>query len=229
MCTYLKIMEGYKLKDLKDLQFEFIQEMFDRALKKVNTFVDFRTELVEGKENKAGTELVQDSTKKQKVEDDKETAKLKQLMEVIPDEKEVEIDAIHLAAKSPEIFDWKIYKEGKKSYYQIMRPDGKSQMYMIFNQILKSINREDLEDMYKLVKAKYGSTRPVEGYDLLLWGDLKTMFEPHVEDKVWKNQQGYKVYMLVEKTYPLTPPTLDMMLKKKLEIDYEIEMAYQLL
>ncbi|GJY65600.1 hypothetical protein Tco_0467838 [Tanacetum coccineum] len=35
----------------------------------------------------------------------------------------------------------------------------------------------------KLIKAKYGSTRPAEDLDLILWGDLKTMFEPHVEDR----------------------------------------------
>ncbi|GJV91490.1 hypothetical protein Tco_1539303 [Tanacetum coccineum] len=68
--------------------------------------------------------------------------------------------------------------------------------------------------------TNYESTRPVEDLDLLLWGDLKTMFEPHVEDKI---------YMLVEKKYPLTPSTLSMMLEKKLMIDYESEMAYQLL
>ncbi|GJW01385.1 hypothetical protein Tco_1556636 [Tanacetum coccineum] len=70
-----------------------------------------------------------------------------------------------------------------------------------------------------------------------------------VEDEVWKLQNRYKVlewklydscrvhslmmqsmqiYMLVEKKYPLTPPTLSMMLDKKLQIDYESEMAYQL-
>ncbi|GKE52129.1 hypothetical protein Tco_1487285 [Tanacetum coccineum] len=49
MCTYLKNMEGYKLNDLKLKGFDFIQEMFDRAFKRVNTFEDFRTELVEGK------------------------------------------------------------------------------------------------------------------------------------------------------------------------------------
>nr|GFB94353.1 hypothetical protein [Tanacetum cinerariifolium] len=37
-----------------------------------------------------------------------------------------------------------------------------------------------------------------------------------------------QIYMLVEKKYPLTPPTLSMMLEKKLQIDYEIKMAYQL-
>ncbi|GKB49349.1 hypothetical protein Tco_0900102 [Tanacetum coccineum] len=170
-------------------------------------------------------------------------------MKIIPAEEEVAIDAIPLAVKSPKIVDWKIYKEGRKSNYQIIRADGKSRMYMVFSQMLKRFNMEDLEDLYKLVKAKYGSTRLVEGYDLLFWGDLKTMFEPHVEDEVWKNQQGYKVlnwklydscgvhslmmqsmqvYMLVEKKYPLTQPTLSMMLEKKLKIEYESEMAYQL-
>ncbi|GKG26867.1 hypothetical protein Tco_0402570, partial [Tanacetum coccineum] len=35
MCTYLKNMEGKKLKDLKNKSFDSIQKMFDRALKRV--------------------------------------------------------------------------------------------------------------------------------------------------------------------------------------------------
>nr|GEZ56495.1 hypothetical protein [Tanacetum cinerariifolium] len=81
-----------------------------------------------------------------KVEDNKETTELKQLMEIIPDNEEVAIDAIPLAVK------------------------------------------EDLEDLHKLVKAKFKLTRPVEDLDLLLWGDLKTTFEPHVKDKKIKFQ-----------------------------------------
>ncbi|GKE10187.1 hypothetical protein Tco_1413738 [Tanacetum coccineum] len=50
-------------------------------------------------------------------------------MEVVPDKEEVAIDVIPLATKPPTIVDWKIHKEGKKSYYQIIRADGKSQMY----------------------------------------------------------------------------------------------------
>ncbi|GKA06767.1 hypothetical protein Tco_0685991, partial [Tanacetum coccineum] len=168
MCTYLKNMEGYKLKDLKLKEFDSIQEMFDKAFKRVNTFKDFRTKLVEGKEKRIGTELIQENAKKKKVEDDKETTKLKQLMKIIPDEEKVVIDAIPLAIKSPSIVGWKIYKEGRKSYYQIMRADGKSQMYMFFSQMLKSFDREDLDDLYKLVKAKYETTKLVEDLDLLL-------------------------------------------------------------
>nr|GEX61578.1 hypothetical protein [Tanacetum cinerariifolium] len=51
--------KGYKLKDLKLKEFDSIQEMFDIAFKRVNTFKDFRTKLVKGKEKRAGEELVQ--------------------------------------------------------------------------------------------------------------------------------------------------------------------------
>nr|GEV72569.1 hypothetical protein [Tanacetum cinerariifolium] len=67
MCTYLKNMEGKKLKDLKNTSFDSIQEMFDRAFNRVNTFVDFRIELVKGSSKRAGEELTQESAKKQKL------------------------------------------------------------------------------------------------------------------------------------------------------------------
>ncbi|GJT55937.1 hypothetical protein Tco_0990991 [Tanacetum coccineum] len=85
MRTYLKHMEGYKLKDLKLKEFDSIQEIFNIAFKRVNTFEGFRTELVEGKEKRARTYIIQEITKKQKVEDDKETTELKQLMKIIVD------------------------------------------------------------------------------------------------------------------------------------------------
>ncbi|GJX60389.1 hypothetical protein Tco_0291779 [Tanacetum coccineum] len=190
MCTYLKNVEGKKLKDLKNKSFDSIQKMFDKAFKRVNTFVDFRTNLVEGSSKIEGEELEQESTKKQKVDEDKDTSELQSLMEVILDKEEVTNDAIPLAVKSPKIVDWKIHKEGKKSYYQIIRADGKFKAYMFFIQMLKSFDREDLEDLYKLVKARYGSTRLVENMDYLLWNDMKIMFEPHVEDEVWKLQHN---------------------------------------
>ncbi|GJX54425.1 putative ribonuclease H-like domain-containing protein [Tanacetum coccineum] len=59
--------------------------------------------------------------------------------------------------------------------------------------MLRSFDREDLETLWKLVKAKHGYTRPEEGYERVLWGDLKIMFGHHVEDLVWRNLQGNKV------------------------------------
>ncbi|GKC63950.1 hypothetical protein Tco_1096548 [Tanacetum coccineum] len=186
MCTYLKNMEGKKPKDLKNKSFYSIQKMFDRAFKRVNTFVDFKTDLVEGSSKRAGTELEQEVTKKQKVDDvqetaqvddvqetaevddDQEAAKIKELMEIVPDEEEIAINAIPLATKPSTIIDWKNHKEGKKNYYQIIRADGSSNMYLVFSHMLKSFDREDMETLWKLIKSKYGSTRLVDGLDLIL-------------------------------------------------------------
>ncbi|GJT48577.1 hypothetical protein Tco_0974734 [Tanacetum coccineum] len=114
---------------------------------------------------RAGDELEHENPKKQKVDEDKETAELQRLIKVVFDEEEVAIDVVPLATKPPTIVNWKIHKEGKKSYYQIIRADG----------------------------TKYGLTRPVEDLDLILYGDLKKMFKPHVEDQIWKNQDNYSV------------------------------------
>ncbi|GKB27407.1 hypothetical protein Tco_0866808 [Tanacetum coccineum] len=90
------------------------------------------------------------------VDEYKETAELQSLIEVIPDEEEVAIDVVPLATKPPSIVDWKIYKEGKKTYYQIIKADGSSKMYLVFSHMLKSFDKEDLETLWKLVKAKHG-------------------------------------------------------------------------
>ncbi|GJV38433.1 hypothetical protein Tco_1410910 [Tanacetum coccineum] len=159
MCTYLKIMEGWKPKDLKNKSFNSIQKLFDKAMKRIAQ---------ESSSKRVGDELEQKSIKNQKVDEDKETAELKSLIEVIPDEEEVAVDAIPLATKPSSIVDYKIHKEGKKTYYQIIRADGSSKMYLVFSHMLKSFDREDLETLWKLVKAKHGSTRPEEGYERML-------------------------------------------------------------
>ncbi|GJX41398.1 hypothetical protein Tco_0256388 [Tanacetum coccineum] len=112
-------MEGYTLKQLKGFKFEVIKDMFDKAFKRVNTFVDYKTELVEGSEKRAedstkraGTELKQEVAKKQKiddakVDDDQEEARMKELMNIVPDEEEVAIDVFPLTTKPLCIIDWK--------------------------------------------------------------------------------------------------------------------------
>nr|GEV81223.1 hypothetical protein [Tanacetum cinerariifolium] len=58
----------------------------------------------------------------------------------------------------------------------------------------------------KLVKDKYGNTRPEEAYERVLWVDLKVMFEPDIE----------------KKRYPLTPATITEMLNWKLQADHDV-------
>ncbi|GJZ52822.1 hypothetical protein Tco_0607707, partial [Tanacetum coccineum] len=234
MCTYLKNMAGWKPKDLKtnEVRKEGSETREERSSKR------------------AGDELEQEPSKKQKMEDDKEIDELQSLMEVAPDEEEVAVDAIPLSTKPPSIFDYKIIKEGKISNYQIIRADGSLKRYSAFIQMHRSFNKKDLETLWKLVIAKYGYTIPEKCYERVLWGDLKAMFEHHIEDEVWRNLreskvlvwklfdscgvhflrfQNLHVFMLVEKRYPLTPASITDMLNKKLQADHWNEMCYQLL
>ncbi|GJZ82122.1 reverse transcriptase domain-containing protein [Tanacetum coccineum] len=167
MSTYLKNMARYKHNHLKNKSFNDIHKLFNKAMKRVNTFVDMDTELVEGSKVRAeaeiaskssskrvGTKLEQESIKKQNLDEDKETAELQRLIEVVPDKEEVAIDAIPLATKRPSVVDYKIRKEGKKTYYYIIRADGSSKMYLVFSHMLKIFNREDLETLWKLSSVK---------------------------------------------------------------------------
>ncbi|GJV64458.1 ribonuclease H-like domain-containing protein [Tanacetum coccineum] len=117
------------------------------------------------------------------------------------------------------------------------------------NQTNKNAGK-DVEELYRLVKERYSASRP-EGYDLMLWGDLHTLFEPDEEDEIWKNQHEYNViswslydfcgihillmqngiaiHMLTENKYPLSQEMISKMLKNKLEVDYESSQAFELL
>nr|GEU41580.1 hypothetical protein [Tanacetum cinerariifolium] len=73
-------------------------------------------------------------------------------------------------------------------------------------------------------EARFENVKPVDDMDSFLLHNLKTMFEHHVEDNVRKNQQG------LVKMYPLTNHTLHQMFNDmKLQVDYECEMAFELL
>ncbi|GJX37137.1 retrovirus-related pol polyprotein from transposon TNT 1-94 [Tanacetum coccineum] len=254
MSTYLKNIAGYKHNPLKSKSYDEIQEMFDKEMKRVNTFIDMDTELVKGSKTKAEgsfkrarEELESDNSKKQRIDehveakgdDDQEEAEMNKHMEIVQDD-EVEIDAIPLATKPPVIVEWKTIKEGKMGYFQLIRVDGSSKRYSSMIQMLQNIDREDLETLWKLVKAKHGNTRPEEAYERVLWGDLKVMFELDIESEVWRSLEGHNVtvwklfsssgvhfvrfknlhiFMLVEKKYPLTPATITGMLNKKLQVD----------
>ncbi|GJZ68290.1 putative ribonuclease H-like domain-containing protein [Tanacetum coccineum] len=169
MCTYLKNMGGYKHNQLKGRSYEEIQKLFDKAYKQ---------------------SLESDKSKKQKIDehveaekdDDQEEAEMKKHIEIVKDD-EVAIDVIPLATKPPMIVEYKIVKEGKFGYFQLIRADGSSKRYLSMIKMLQNIDREDLETLWKLVKAKHGNTRPEEDYERVLWGDLKVMFEPDIKSE----------------------------------------------
>ncbi|GJT17578.1 hypothetical protein Tco_0876284 [Tanacetum coccineum] len=142
MSTYLKNMTGYKHSQLKSKSYDEIQMLFDKEMKRVNTFVDMNSEVVKGCETRteegskrAGDELEYDMSKKQKIDehvevekDDQEEAEMKRHIEIVKDD-EVAIDAIPLATKPPVIVEYNIDKDGRMGYFKLIRADGSSKRY----------------------------------------------------------------------------------------------------
>ncbi|GKC13144.1 hypothetical protein Tco_1009926 [Tanacetum coccineum] len=77
---------------------------------------------------------------------------------------------------------------GDVGYYEIHRADGSHKTYIFYSEMLNDFDREDLIVLYRLLNEKYASTRPCFD-NLMLWGDLKIMFEPDSDVEVWKNHQ----------------------------------------
>ncbi|GKB29069.1 hypothetical protein Tco_0868470, partial [Tanacetum coccineum] len=102
MSTYLKHMSGYTYKQLKGKSIDEIQKLFDKKMKRVNTFVAMGSEIQESKEKKeegreetakgsrkkmlgrkrAGKEHQKESSKKLKVEEEKESEEVEEDDEV---------------------------------------------------------------------------------------------------------------------------------------------------
>ncbi|GJS59741.1 hypothetical protein Tco_0654525 [Tanacetum coccineum] len=143
-----------------------------------------------------------------------------------------------LAIKSKIVVNWKIFQQGQRSIYQIMRANGADTVYMSFRAMVKDFTREDLIGLYRLVMQKYGTNRPEDAYDRVLWSDLRTMFDPPLnEDVIWSlplqqkmvswryydkcavyclTLEASTIYILADRKYPLSKDACHVMLKMKL-------------
>nr|GEW00495.1 putative ribonuclease H-like domain-containing protein [Tanacetum cinerariifolium] len=152
----------------KELAKQAARQDQERVWDQVHTFIPKDSEIKKEVMKRAGFDLQQGSSKKQRI---------------IPDE-DTSIDAIPLATKPSVIVEYKIVKEGKISTYLIVRADGSTKRYTSMINLLKNIDREDLETLWKLVQDTHRDTRPEESYEKVLRGDLKVMFKPDVESDV---------------------------------------------
>ncbi|GJU26469.1 putative ribonuclease H-like domain-containing protein [Tanacetum coccineum] len=108
MYTYLRNMAGYKHTQLKNKSFKEIQMLFDKEMKRVNSFVPMDSDVVKGNGKKTkssrketvskkrtGEELDEESVKRQKLEDDAEKAELQLCLEIVPrDDEAVNVESI---------------------------------------------------------------------------------------------------------------------------------------
>nr|GFC77748.1 hypothetical protein [Tanacetum cinerariifolium] len=108
-----------------------------------------------------------------------------------------------LQVKHP-IIDWKVHTEGHGSYWKIIRLGGSSACYQFFIDLLKQLDRKDLNQLWALVK-EYLSIRPATGEkEMELWVELKRLYEPDPEDQLWTLTQNFMHAPVEWKLYDLS-------------------------
>ncbi|GKC39511.1 hypothetical protein Tco_1051895 [Tanacetum coccineum] len=191
----------WKLSQLKKLKFEEIKKEFDKLVQQIDTFVPINLEATKITLKRYGEELQTKTSKKQRFHD----------------------------TDVPSIGD-KVVKRTRKRKKQKARKgvnvDKSAQ------EDSKTDKDESVEAMnptpltIKSDSVKYGTNRPEDAYDRVLWSDLRTMFDPPLnEDAIWSlplqqkmvtwryydkcevhclTLEACTIYMLADRKYPLS-------------------------
>ncbi|GJX10440.1 hypothetical protein Tco_0200299 [Tanacetum coccineum] len=175
ICNYIKHMGSYTLQQLKKLSFDKIKDLFETTIKRVKDFVPMESDRLVPKiaagssKRDAKEELNQESSKKQKTEDESEPTEalkdkesdelsqehLQQLMIIVP---EVGMNVEAVQTKYP-IIDWEVYSKDTMKYWKIIRVE------------------------------RFSPTEPTHDKERALWVELKILFEPNEDDTLWKLQR----------------------------------------
>ncbi|GJQ91694.1 hypothetical protein Tco_0002833 [Tanacetum coccineum] len=160
----------------------------------------------------------EESVKKQKLQDDAEKEELRACLDIVQGD-DIAIDVESLATKYP-IVDWKTrILTQNMMYYQIIKADGSSKNYKIFSEMLDDFDRQDVMDLHRLMKSG-----GINKANLISW----RLFDS-CGVHVLLMDNGIAIHMMKEKKYPLTQEMLSRMLNRRLEVDHESEMAFDLL
>ncbi|GKE07871.1 hypothetical protein Tco_1411422 [Tanacetum coccineum] len=225
MMTYLKNMGGYKHSQLKGKTYEEIQGLYERHQKRIQDFTPMDSEKEAQKPGKRLKRVAGSYT-------------------------------IHKSPKKPKVVKSSMdVTEKKAAEYEKkkekLRADGSSSYHGDTQAFLRRLDMQDLNDLYRLVQERF-QDHPLKGHDLLLWGDLRMIFDPDEKNELWMNQLDWKllrwklyesyrvrtlfmdgtpmkINMLVEKKYPLIKELLKKILNLQLEAEEESTMAFELI
>nr|GEY20469.1 hypothetical protein [Tanacetum cinerariifolium] len=189
---------GWKVKDFEGKTFEQIEEKFILVWEKMQEFVPMNSKLESEILKRPGIQLGKESFKKLKT----------------------------------------IEASGTESTQEQQSEEPKE----ISEEELKKMMEEDLDRLWSLVKETCSTTEATNEKEKELWVKLKRLYEPDSRDPLWALQiymhdpliwrlydtcgvhrvstrMGHKIFMLVEKDYPLTKGLTTLMLCNKLQVD----------
>nr|GEX83046.1 hypothetical protein [Tanacetum cinerariifolium] len=116
----------------------------------------------------------------------------------------------------------------------------------------KHLDREDLNQLWALVKESLNIRPASSDKEMELWVELKRLYEPDVEDQLWTHTHNMmhalvkwklydscgvhrvtskdnKIFMLIEKDYPLRKGLAIVMISYKLQVENYFQMANDLI
>ncbi|GKC14573.1 hypothetical protein Tco_1011355 [Tanacetum coccineum] len=193
-----------------------------KAYMRVQSFVPMDSELEVQRLKRASQEVFEETAKRQKIEEASGSGEEQS------------------AAKEKELSE----EELQKSMMIVLVEE-------VYVEALQNFDRDDLDKLWSLVKERFSSTDPTDDKERILWVELKRLFEPNIDDILWKLQRymhdpltwrlydtcgvhhistdrGHDIFMLVEKDYPLIRGLMTVMLAKKLQVDLMVPIIIHL-
>ncbi|GJT01376.1 putative ribonuclease H-like domain-containing protein [Tanacetum coccineum] len=244
MMTYLKHTCKYRHNQLNKKTFEEIQALYIKEQERDADFMPIRSERDE--------KMIDKMNKKAAGMDEEEVPKSTKV------EVKKEGHEENIRKRSGRRLKMKATKKSKRqktdsdleeeeqlrAYLKIVPDEEEEINYEVLGM------RLDFIELHSLALQRFSTTTP-EGIDLVLWGDLRTMFDANAKDELWQNQErwnlkswylcencsvhtliledGTEIHMLAERKYPLTKETLERMLSLRLVAGTASEDAYTLL
>nr|GEV50448.1 hypothetical protein [Tanacetum cinerariifolium] len=207
---------GWKVKDFKVMTFEEVEAKFNSVCKQMEYFIYMGSKEEAERIKRKCINLEQESAKKQKSSED-----------------------ITEEAKPPE----EVTKEKIKEMMQLVPIE---EVYMealqFFIDLLKHLDREDLNQLWRLVKEILSTRPPTSDKEMELWVELSRLYELDKEDQLWTHTQNFmhapvdwklygscgvhhvtskdkEIFMLVENDYPLRNGLALVMICYKLQVE----------
>ncbi|GJZ05318.1 hypothetical protein Tco_0538593 [Tanacetum coccineum] len=279
MMTYLKHVGNFKHSDLKTKKFEEIQALYEKIKRSDEDFISIGSaedERLIKKMNEKGIDSSKNEMVKEEDKEEEGTKKRKgghiKMIARKKARKQSDVDSEDEHKKCLKIVTFESILDSeimeKKSviarlnkvsspdgdYLVIYRANGNFRAFNYLMEVLHIFDRQDLFHLYDLMREQYSEVT-LDGFELILWGDLKIMMESSTEGNeqgdFWSGQQdwniitwrlyescrvcilefkdGIVIHMLVERRYPLSKDLLQRMLDLGLEVERESSVALDLI
>ncbi|GJU09869.1 hypothetical protein Tco_1132265 [Tanacetum coccineum] len=202
MCLYLKNQGGYKMSHFKGMSYEDIRPIFEKVWDQNEAFIPMGSEIEKEVMKRSGFDLQQESSK--------------------PIEEEVFQQDDVVAEQDVKESSRTAGGRRKKSLARKRAKETLSEESAKKQKLEDHTEKEELQVYLNIVPEE--ESLNIES--LATKQDVLELYRLVKEDS---NSKSAVIHMMVEKKYPLSQDTLSKMLSRRLEVDYQSEMSYELI